>query len=85
MRMFQGSAVVQGAFASAIPIAAAAWLITVPTVLTASNFVALLGVLAALGWVAKTTYLNAQPPASIAQQVHDADHITSPTHGRRID
>ena len=83
MRMFESSTIVQGAFASAVPIAAAAWLVTVPTILTASSFVALLGVIAAFGWVAKTTYLNAQPAPSVAQQVHDAHHLTSPTHARR--
>lgn len=83
MHVPQRTTVVQGAVASAIPIVAAAWLVTVPTILTASSFLAIVGVVAGFGWVAGRTYVNSQPAASLAQQFHDADHITSPTHPRR--
>ena len=75
--------VVQGAVAFAIPIVAAAWLVTVPTVLTASSFLAIVGVVAGFAWVARKTYVNSQPAASLAQQFHDTDHTSSPTHPRR--
>jgi hypothetical protein len=75
MRIYQSSTVVQVAFASAIRVSAAAWLVTVPTVVSPSSFLAILGIVAGFAWVVKMTYVNAQPPASIAQQLHDSDHI----------
>jgi hypothetical protein len=77
MRISQDSTFVQGAFALAIPIVAAAWLVTVPTVVSASSFLAVLGIVTAFAWVAKRTYGNAQPPTSLAQQLHDVDHVSS--------
>lgn len=79
----QRSTLGQGAVASAFPIAAVAWLVTVPTVLTASSFLAIAGVVAGFGWIARRTYVNSQPAASLAQHLHDTDHLGSPTHSRR--
>jgi hypothetical protein len=66
-------------FALAIPIVVAAWLVTVPTVIVTSSFVACVVLLTAVGWVVQNTYVNAQPAASFAQAFHDADRATSPT------
>jgi hypothetical protein len=77
MRTYTGSTAMRRNLAIAIPVGTAAWLVTVPAVFTTSTFVALVGVVAAVGWVARTTYRNAQPASSFAQLMHDADATTS--------
>ena len=68
--------------AFALPFVALALLTTVPAVLSLSTFLVLVGLLTALGWVARTTYMNGQPAASVAQALHDADYPGSLEHPR---
>jgi hypothetical protein len=68
--------------AVALPFVVLTSLIAVPAVLTMSTFLALLGLLAALGWVARATYRNGQPAASLAQALHDVDQSGSVKHPR---
>lgn len=74
MRAHKGSAAVQRTLAIGLALVALAWFIAVPTVVTTWNFFFFAGLLTALGWVVKTTYLNGQPASSLAQVLHDADH-----------
>lgn len=74
------SNVVQRIFALVIPITLAAWLVMAPTVIATSSLFALLALVAAFTWIAQTTYKNAQPAASLAQALHDADRASSPAH-----
>ena len=69
---------VQRVFAFAVPIGVAAWLVTVPAFIGASNFLASFALFTALTWVVYTTYRNAMPASSLAQALHDADHSGSP-------
>ncbi len=73
---------VQRVFAFAVPVVAAIWLVSVPTLMGASSFLAALALFTALGWVAHTTYRNAMPASSLAQLLHDADD-GSPSRGQR--
>ena len=61
-------------FAFAVPLAVAAWLISVPALVGTWNFLAAVTLCTALGWVAFTTYRNAMPASSLAQSRYDADH-----------
>jgi len=67
------STVFQRALVLAIAIAALAWFLIVPALMTSSAFVALCGLLAASAWIVKTAYVNAQPASSLAQSLHDAE------------
>ena len=53
--------------------ALAAWLATVPTVLTPSSFLAFAGLLVGCAWVTTRSYINGRPAPSLAQSLHDAD------------
>lgn len=61
----------------AVPLTAVAWLVTVPGVLTTSSFFATLGLLFGLVWVARVTYQNSQPSASLPQVLHDEQDATT--------
>jgi hypothetical protein len=65
---------VQRLFAFAVPVFIATWLVSVPTLMGRSNFLAAAALFTALGWVAVTTYKNAMPASSLAQSLHDAKH-----------
>jgi hypothetical protein len=65
---------VQQLFAFAVPVFIATWLVSVPTLMGTSNFLAAVALFTALGWVAFTTYKNAMPAASLGQSLHDAEH-----------
>jgi hypothetical protein len=65
---------VQRLVAFAVPVFMTTWLISVPTLMATSNFLAAVALFIALGWVAFTTYKNAMPASSLAQSLHDADH-----------
>lgn len=77
MRTYTGSTAFQRYLAVAVPLVVLAWFVTVPAVFTTSSFLAVAGLLAALGWIAMNTYLNGQPAASLAQVIHDADDAPS--------
>jgi hypothetical protein len=64
---------VQRLFAFAAPVFIATWLVSVPTLMGTSNFLAAVALFTALGWVAFTTHKNAMPASSLAQSRHDAD------------
>lgn len=64
-------------FALAIPIVIAAWVLTPATVIATSSFVAFAALLMASALIVATTYRNAQPAASLAQALHDADRAGS--------
>lgn len=66
----------------ALPLVALAWLVAVPAVVTTSSFIAVVGLLAAFGWIAKTTYENGQPAGSLAQVLHDAERSATPKDPR---
>jgi hypothetical protein len=83
MLAYFGSTVVQRMFALVIPIILAAWLVTPRTAIATSSLFALLALFAAFAWIVQTTYKNAQPAASLAQALHDADRGSSPAHQRR--
>lgn len=68
---------VQRMFALAVLVVIATWLISVPTLMGTSTFLAAVLLFTALGWVAHTTYRNAMPASSLAQSLHDADHGSS--------
>jgi uncharacterized membrane protein YoaK (UPF0700 family) len=72
--------VVQRMSALIIPIMLATWLVTPPTVIATSSLFALLALTTAFVWIAQTTYKSAQPAASLAQALHDADRTSSPAH-----
>jgi len=61
----------------AIPLTAVAWLVTVPGVVTTSSFLAVVGLVSGLLWVARATYENGQAPASLPQVLHDEAQATS--------
>lgn len=77
MRLHTGPTAIQRTFAFAMPTVAAAWLLTVPAVLTTSSFLALVALLGAFAWIIKATYANGQPQASLAQSLYDAEHPSS--------
>jgi len=77
MRSYSGSTAIQRNSALAMGFVTVAWLLTVPAVLTTSSFLAVIGVLGALGLVIRATYRNAQPASSFAQSLHDAEHTRS--------
>jgi hypothetical protein len=66
-----------------IPVVAVAWFVTVPTVLSLSSFLTVVGLATGFVWVIANTYANVQPAASLAQSLHDADHAGSPAHRER--
>ena len=78
MRYPDNFTAVQRSAGLAIPVIAATWFLAVPTVLSISTFIAFVGVVMGLGWVASTTYWNAQPAASLAQSIHDAEQTGAP-------
>jgi hypothetical protein len=80
MRVYSGATATRQTLALTIPIVAVAWLVTVPGVLTMSSFLAIVALLTAFGWVARRTYLNGRPVASLAQSLHDAARVESLTH-----
>lgn len=82
MLAYFGSTVAQRLFVLIVPISLAAWLVTPATVSAPSSLFALLALLTVLAWIVQTTYKNAQPAASLAQALHDADRTSSP-HQRR--
>jgi hypothetical protein len=65
---------VQRLFAFAVPVFIATWLVSVPSLMGTSNFLAAVALGTALGWLAFTTYENAMPASSLAQSLHDGDH-----------
>jgi UPF0716 family protein affecting phage T7 exclusion len=73
MQTSSPSMVVQALVMSVVCVIAAAWWLTVPGVMTSSTFIALCGILAASGWVVKSTSMNAQPASSLAQSLHDVE------------
>ena len=77
MRYSDNFTAVQRSAGLAIPVIAATWFLAVP-VLSTSTFIAFVGVVMGLGWVASTTYWNAQPAASLAQSIHDAEQTGTP-------
>lgn len=70
MHSYPGSDAMQRDFALAVPLCAVAWVVTAPAVLTTWNFVALLGLFVAFGWVAKAAHLNSRLTSSFAQLPH---------------
>lgn len=56
--------------AFAVPVAIAMWLISVPTLMGTSTFLAAVALFTALGWVAFTTCRSAMPATSLAQSRH---------------
>jgi membrane protein implicated in regulation of membrane protease activity len=60
--------------AGAILIVAMAWLLAVPAVLTPVTFMALAALLFALGWVAWTTYQNAQSADAVGQLLYETEN-----------
>ena len=61
--------------AFAVPLFIATWLVSVPTLIGTSNFLAAVALFTVLGWVTFTTYKkNAMPASSLVQSVHDAEH-----------
>jgi hypothetical protein len=77
MRIGADSTAIQVSVALAIPVVGAAWLVAVPGLMTTPNFLALVGLVAGIGWVAKRTYRDAQPASSLAQTLYDADRARS--------
>lgn len=77
MRIYSPAIANQRFLVMAIPLIGAAWLVTVPGLLTTSTFLAMLGIVAGLFWVARATYVNGQPAASFPQVLHDAEHTAS--------
>jgi hypothetical protein len=65
---------VQRLVAFAVPVFMTTWLISVPTLMGTSYFLAAVALFTALGGVAFTTYRNAMPASSLAQSLHDADY-----------
>jgi hypothetical protein len=61
-------------------LAAVAWFVGVPTLLTPSSFVACAAVLTGLIWVASITYLNGSPASSLAQSLNDAENAARAEH-----
>lgn len=59
----------------------ALWLAAVPAVLSPINFMTIAGLLAALGWIASTTYRGAQSQGNIGQLLHETE--TRDSAGRR--
>ena len=74
MRLHTGSTATQRTLALAIPSVATAWFLTVPTILTSSTFLALVGLLIGFAWAARTSYLNGQPASSLAQLLRVTEH-----------
>jgi hypothetical protein len=73
--------------AIAIVVLAALWLAVVPAVLSPINFVTIAGLLAALGWIASTTYRGAQSQSSIGQVIHETEssHPAGPRRATTTD
>ncbi len=71
--------VVQRMSALIIPIMVATWLVTPPLVIATSSLFALLALLTAIAWSVQTCK-HAQPAASLAQALRDADRTSSPAH-----
>ena len=84
MRTYSPTIATQRVLVLAMPLTAAAWLVSVPGVLTTSSFLAVAGVLIGGFWVARATYRNGQPAASLPQVLHDAEHAAS-SEARRDD
>ena len=76
MLLFRGE-VVERMFVLIIPLMLAASFVTPPTVIATSSLFALLALLTAFAWIVQTTYKHAQPAASLAQALHDADRTSS--------
>jgi hypothetical protein len=72
MRACFTSTVRQRNLALAIPVAALAWFIAMPGILTLSSFVVLTGLLAGFAWLFTTIYLNAQSTSSLSPLLHEA-------------
>jgi len=77
MRAYQGSTLMQGILALAVSMVVLTWFAAVPAVLTPANFLGLVAVFAAFGWIARITYVNGQPAASLAQSPHGAERRRS--------
>lgn len=73
MRLHTGPTAIQRQFGLAIPFMAAAWLVTAPAVLITSSALVLMGLLTALGWVARNTPLNGSATGSLGQLLHDVE------------
>jgi hypothetical protein len=84
MCTYLSSTTIQRDFALAVPLCATAWFVTAPIVPTTSDFIALVGLFLAFGWVAKTSCLISQPTSSLAQLLHDTEH-SDPVDDRRGD
>ena len=73
MRPMTGSTTIQRNLQVAIPVFATAWLVMVPSVFTTATFLTLTGLLAAFGWVVKTTYLNGRTADSVGQLIQETE------------
>jgi hypothetical protein len=82
MPAFLGPTAIQRSVAFTVPFFAMAWLVTVPAVLTPTDFFAVVGLLVAFGWVARTTVLNGQAVGSLAQLLHETERSGSLEHPR---
>ena len=67
---------------SVLTMFAVAGVMTVPSLLTLSTFLALAGVLGGFTWVLKETLVSAQPARSIAQSLHDIDAAAAAKRSR---
>jgi len=74
MCTYLSSTTIQRDFALAVPLCATAWFVTAPIVPTTSDFIVLVGLFFAFGWVAKTPCLIRQPTSSLAPLLHDTEH-----------
>lgn len=78
-------AVAHRPFALAVPFVIAAWAVTPATLIATSSFFAFAALLMALMWIVTTTYENAQPAASLAQALDDAERAGSAATPRRAE
>jgi hypothetical protein len=83
MSAYINSSLLRRILALVAVVAAAAWWLTVPDLITSSTFVALLAFLAGAAWVLKSTYENAQPASSLAQSLHDIETAAAVKRARR--
>jgi hypothetical protein len=83
MHPYFTSKLFQAALVSLFAAVAAAWWLTVPALMTSTNFVALAGIAAGFLWVLKNTYESAQPASSLAQSLHDVETAAASRRARR--
>jgi hypothetical protein len=71
----------QTAVVSAMALVAAAWFITVPGLVGATNFIAVAGILLGVAWVVMTTYWNGRSTEPVSQLVPVTENVS--VGGRR--